>query len=147
MSGTVSEIAERMRAAAHDPVASVELVASLLAPSIELRHDPPGANDGQIPGHVLAETSRREVEAVSRVLPNGFERTSDITVEGDAIRVRNRVSGTLSDGSPVEVQTNTLFTVANGAIVGLRAEMDAANTERWRALLTGGGFEAHTEGD
>jgi len=147
MTETVNEIAERMRTAADDPVRSVALLGSLFASSVDLHHDPPGPNDGPIPGAVLAETSRREVEAVGRLLPDGFARTSHIAVEGEAIRVRNRLSGTLADGSPIEVETNTLFSVAEGAIVGLRAEMDATTTERWREILSGGGFAPRTEPD
>lgn len=144
MVASVEEVAEQMRVAAGDPTESVEVLRRLLAPTVELRHEPPGPHDGPIDREVLADTARREVEAIGRALPDGFERTADITVQGDTIEVTNRLTGTLPGGRVVEVATQTVFTVADGAIVGLRAALDPENADRWRALLSEGGVaQAH----
>ena len=62
-------------------------------------------------------------------------------MEGDAIRVRNRIAGALADGSTVELRTNTLFTVTDGAITALQSDMDAASMATWGKALAAGGFE------
>ena len=141
MALSADEVAERMRAAADDPVRSQETLASLFAEQVELRHVPPSSSDGAILGALLAEVSRREVEASGRALVGPVERESEITVEGDAIRVRNLIAGALADGSTVELRTNTLFTVTDGAITALQSDMDAASMATWGKALAAGGFE------
>jgi len=130
-----------MRAAADDPVQSQQVLAALFAEHVELRHVPPSASDGPIAGARLAELSRREVEASGRALQGGVQRRSEITVEGDAIRVRAQVGGTLADGSTVDVRTNTRFTVTDGAITALESDMDEATMAAWGQVLYAGGFE------
>ena len=66
---------------------------------------------------------------------------AEITVEGDAGRVRGRTSGTLPDGTTIGVRTNTLLTIADGVIVALQSDMDAPSTEAWQKVLVVGGFE------
>ena len=141
MALSADEVADRMRAAGDDPVRSQQTLASLFAEQVELRHVPPSSSDGPIPGALLAEVSRREVEASGRALVGPVARESEITVEGDAIRVRNRIAGTLADGSTVELRTNTLFTVTDGAITALQSDMDAASMAMWGKALAAGGFE------
>lgn len=141
MKKSVSEIAEEMRAVTHDRDRSRELLAGLFAENVELRHVPARPADGPIAGSFLAEVSRREVEALPRALRDVVHDEAEITVEGDAIRVRGHTSGTLPDGTRIDVRTNTLLTVANGAIVALQSDMDAPSTEAWQKVLVAGGFE------
>ena len=141
MAESVEEIADRMRVAAEDPERSQQTLASLFAEQVELRHVPPSSSDGPIPGALLSEVSRREVEASGRALVGPVERESEITVEGDAIRVRSRIAGVLADGSTVDLRTNTVFTVTDGAITALQSDMDAASMATWGKALVAGGFE------
>jgi ketosteroid isomerase-like protein len=141
MTKSASEIAEEMRAVAHDRTKSRELLAGLFAENVELRHVPARPADGPIAGSFLAEVSRREVEALPRALNDAVHDETEITVEGDAIRVRGRTSGTLPDGTTIEVRTNTLLTIADGVIVALQSDMDAPSTEAWQKVLVVGGFE------
>ena len=140
MASSASEIADRMRAVAADRVQAQQLLASLFAESIELRHEPGLPSDGPIPGRVLAEVSRREVEAAGRAMPDMTSETQ-IEVEGDGIRMQSRTTGTLADGTRVDVHTESLLTVANGEITGLRARLDETSMAAWGAVLVAGGFE------
>ena len=56
--------------------------------------------------------------------------------------VRVRTSGALADGTPIDVETNTVFTIADGAIVALQSDMDAGSAEAWKKVLAAGSFEA-----
>jgi ketosteroid isomerase-like protein len=141
MSTSVSEVADQMRAVAHDRAKSRELLSGLFAEKVELRHSPPSPSDGPIPGSLLADVSKREVEALARALPDLVHEEPEITVEGDAIRVRGRTLGTLADGTNIDVRTNTLFAVADGAIVGLQSDMDPLSVSAWQKVLAAGGFE------
>jgi hypothetical protein len=140
MTKTVGEVADELRAARDDRFKSQRALASLLAETIDLRHEPPHPTDGPIPGRLLAEVSLREVEAVGRAMPD-VSTESDVAVEGDAIRVRGRTTGTLADGTRIDIQTHTVFTVAGGAIVALQSEMDEVSMATWGQVLMAGGFE------
>jgi hypothetical protein len=140
MDDTVTEVADELRAASGVGGAQ-EVLARRFAEAVELRHDPPSPSDGPIPGALLAEVSRREVEAVGRALRDRVDGESEVTVDGDVIHLRGRTQGTLHDGSTIDVRTSTRFTVAKGEIVALQSEMDAASGEAWGRVLTAGGFE------
>ena len=142
MTKSALEIAEQMRAGAHDLVQSREVLARLFAETVELRHVPRRPSDGPISGRLLSEVARREAEAVSRALPGLIVEDPEITVEADTIRVRRRTAGTLLDGTTIDVRTNTLFSVGEGAIVALQSDMDAAGIEAWQKVLAAGDFEA-----
>jgi len=140
MTKSASEIAADMRAVAHDRVASQELLASLFAEQVELRHVPASPNDGPIAGALLATVARREVEAMPRAFDGEVGHDTDIAVEGETIRVRGRVTGTLRDGSTVELRTNTLHTIAGGQIVALESDMDPDSLATWQRVLAAGGM-------
>ena len=142
MTKSVTDIAEEMRAVAEDRGKSRDLLVSLFAETVELRHVPPSPSDGPIPGSLLSDVSGREVAALARALPDAEQGDSEVTVEDDAVRVRVRTTGTLADGTPIDVVTNTLFTIADGAIVGLQSDMDPASVEAWKQVLAAGAFEA-----
>jgi ketosteroid isomerase-like protein len=141
---SANDVANQLRAAAGNPIANQEALARLFADEIQLRHEPPHPSDGPIPGRLLAEMARRELAAVARALPDA-EQDSEITVEGDGVRMRGRTRGTLADGTAVDVQTNTLFSVADGRIVGLRSDMDARSMESWGVVLAAGAIEVPPE--
>ena len=124
---SANDVADQLRAAGNLG-ATQEMLARLFADEIVLRHEPPHPSDSPIPGRLLAEMARREVDAVKRALPDA-EQSSEVAVEGDGVRMRGRTRGTLADGTAIDVHTNTLFTVADGRIVGLRSEMDAQSGE------------------
>jgi hypothetical protein len=138
MPETVDEIAAAMRAAASDREKSSAVLASFFAETVEIRHVPPGAHDGPVPGSAIAGTAGREVASIGRALPDAEHGASEITVDGDDIRVRGRTTGTLADGTKIDVLSNTVFTVADGAIVALRSEMDADSAAMWGRVLAAG---------
>ena len=140
MTESAAEIAERLRAVAGDRAAFQRALAELFAESVELRHDPPLETDGPIPGALIAEISLRETQAATRALPASAATGSEVTVEGDGIRVIGRTTGTLADGTHVAMATNTLFTVAGGQIVGLQSDMDESSRAAWGQILRTGGF-------
>jgi hypothetical protein len=137
----VIEIAEELRAAAQHRGKMQETLAALFAKTVALRHEPPSPSDGAIRGSLLSAISREEVAAVGRALPNAVQNDVNVSIEGDGIRVQIRTSGVLADGTNIDVKSNTLFTIADGAIVGLRSDMDAASVEAWGKVLSAGGFE------
>ncbi len=141
MTASVIEVAEELRAVAHDRATLQATLARLFAEMVALRHEPPSPSDGAIPGSLLSAISREEVAAVGRALPDAVQSDVNTSIEGDGIRVQIRTSGVLADGTTVDVKTNTLFTIADGAIVGLQSDMDAASVEAWGRVLSAGGFE------
>ena len=141
---SANDVAEQLRATSGNSGANQEVLARLLADEIVLRHEPPHPSDGPLPGRLLAEMAQREVEAVQRALPDA-ELSSDVTVEGDGVRMRGRTCGTLADGTTVDVQTNTLFTVSDGRIVALLSEMDPQSGEAWGRVLAAGEIEVPPE--
>lgn len=141
---SANDVADQLRAAQGNLIANQEALARLFADEVRLRHEPAHPSDGPLPGRLLAEMSRREVEAVRRALPDA-EQSSEITVEGDGVRMRGRTRGTLADGTAIDVQTNTLFTVADGRIVELHSDMDAQSMEAWGRVLGAGGIEVPPE--
>jgi ketosteroid isomerase-like protein len=138
VAASATDIAAQLRAVADDRVASSELLASLFAEEVELRHTPASPFDGPIPGAALADAVRGEVQAVAQAMPDATHEPGDITVEGEGVRMRSSVSGTLADGTPVEVRTDTLLTIAGGSIVALGSDMDAATMELWGRVLAEG---------
>jgi hypothetical protein len=115
-----------------------KVMAGFYAETIELSHVPPSPYDGPIPSRYIIEVSENEVESLGRALSNLAIGDPEVSVEGEAFRVRGSVSGTLADGTHLAVNTNTVFTVAGGVITGLRSEMSPADAEAWVAVLTSG---------
>jgi hypothetical protein len=144
---SASDVADRLRAVVSDPKATQQLMTSLYAEQLELRHVPPLQSDGPIASGLLVEISQREVAAAEKAFSDRPERTSDITVEGDGIRVRSLTRGQLRDGSFVEMRSNTLFTVKGGVIVGLMSDMDPASMTTWARVLSAGGFKLRINAD
>lgn len=135
---SAATIAEQLRTAGSN---RGELMATLYADQVDLRHVPPLATDGPIPGRLLAEVSLREVAAVEKALADRTE-ASEIAVEGeDGIRLIGRTTGTMADGTEVDVTTRVLLTVAAGRVVGLEADLDELSMASWGKVLLAGGFE------
>jgi hypothetical protein len=138
---SIDEIAESIRQAGADRDRLRETMSGLYADTIELAHEPPLPSDGPIPSRVLIELGGAEVAAVERALRNPWLDAPDVIVEGDRLRVRNRMGGILADGTDVEVCTNTVYTIGGGRIVGLRSEMAPEDMERWGSVLAAGDIE------
>jgi ketosteroid isomerase-like protein len=134
-------IADALRAASTSSEGASSVLAELYAEKVDLRHEPRLATDGPVDGALLGEMGRREIAASRRALTSTSEPASEITVEGDAIRMRSRTRGRLDDGTVIDVTTNTLFRVADGRIVELVAEMDEADVQAWGQVLVAGGIE------
>ena len=132
MTESVHDIAERLRVVADDRTVFQQTLASLFAGAVQLHHEPARPTDGPIPGRLIAEVSRLETEAAGRRLSlMSLESRTEIVVDGHAVRVIGRVTGTLGDGTAIDVHTNVDFTIADGKIVGLLSDMDEASTTNW----------------
>jgi ketosteroid isomerase-like protein len=138
---TTSEIADALRAASTSTDGAASVLAGLYAEKVELRHVPGLPTDGPVDGALLGEMGRREVAASGRALVRTGDPATQITVEGDDIRMRNRTQGRLEDGTVVDVETNTLLRVSDGRIVELVSEMDDASMQAWGQVLVAGGIE------
>jgi hypothetical protein len=115
-------------------------MSGLYADTVELAHEPPLPSDGPVPGRVLIAPGGEEVAAVERAMPDVWLDEPEVTVEGDHIRVRNRMGGTLTEGRAVDVCTNTAYAIEGGGIVGLRSEMAPEDRELWAGVLAAGDF-------
>lgn len=142
---SIEEVAETIRQTGSDRGRLRETMNGLYAETIELTHEPRLPGDGPIPSSVLIALGGQEVAALERAMPDAWLDIPDVSVERDRIRVRNRMGGTLTDGSAVEVSTNTVYTVADGRIVGLRSEMAPEEMQRWAGVLVAGQFEVASE--
>ncbi len=138
---SIDEIADSIRRVGADRDRLRETMSSLYAATIELAHEPPLPSDGPIPSSVLIALGGAEVAAVERALKDPWLDAPEVIVEDDRLRVRNRMGGTLVDGTDVEVCTNTVYTVGGGSITGLRSEMAREDMERWGSVLAAGDFQ------
>jgi hypothetical protein len=141
MTRSIDDIADAFRAAGADRAKSSELLASLYADTVQMQHSPPGPGDGPWLATTLVALAKQEVAAVGRALPDALVHPPVVSIEGDALRIRNRIEGDLADGTRIDITTNTVFTVADGRIVGLRSEMDPTDAQTWIQVLTAGAFE------
>ena len=141
----IEEVAEAIRRAGSDRDRMRETMTGLYAEMVEIAHQPPQPSDGPVPAGVLIAMADREVGALSRAISEPWTDPPEVTVDGECIRVRNRMGGTLADGTDVELATNTLYTIRAGRIVGLRSEMAPEETQRWSSMLVAGSFEAPSE--
>jgi hypothetical protein len=143
---SIDEVAATIRRAGADRDGLRWAMSGLYAETIELVHEPPLASDGPMPGRVLIALGGEEVAAVERAMPDVWMHEPEVTVEGEhRLRVRNRMGGTLADGTTVEVSTNTVYDIEEGRIVGLRSEMAPEDTQRWGAVLSAGDFQVPPE--
>jgi hypothetical protein len=139
---SIDEIADSIREVGADRDRLRETMSGLYAVSIDLAHEPPLPSDGPIPSSVLIALGGAEVAAAERALKNPWLDAPEVIVEDDRrLRVRNRMGGTLADGTDVEVCTNTVYTVGDGSIIGLRSEMAPEDMERWGSVLAAGDFQ------
>jgi hypothetical protein len=135
VSMSVTAIAQAIRDAGTDRSKSSALMASLYSETIELRHVPPIPSDGPIPSRLLVEVAAKEVAILQRVLPDAVISPPTVTVDGPDIRVRGGIHGVTVGGSPVDLTTNTVFTVSDGRIVGLSSEMAPEDMKAWGEVL------------
>jgi hypothetical protein len=138
---STEKVADTIRRAGADRDRMRRTMSALYGDTIELGHDPPLPSDGPMPGSVLIALGGEEVAAVERAMPDVWVEQPAVTVEGDRIRVRNRMGGTLADGTEVRASTNTVYTIDEGRIVGLRSEMAPEDVRRWGAVLSAGNFQ------
>jgi hypothetical protein len=142
---SIEEVADAIRRAGADRDRMRRTMSGLYADTIELAHEPPLPSDGPMPGSVLIALGGEEVAAVERAMPDVWMDEPAVTVEGDHIRVRNRMGGTLAGGAEVRVSTNTVYAIDEGRIVGLRSEMAPDDVQQWGAVLSAGSFQVPPE--
>lgn len=142
MSADVEAIAERLRADYESPSPDgIPAMATLFADTVELRHDPPIASDGPIPGSALRDVAIAETQAANRAFTEVVRDNVDVTVDGSSIRIRATTKGTLVTGATLSIDTDVVVEVRDGRIVAMSAHLGDDNTARWREALAAGGFE------
>lgn len=100
---SIGEVAEAIHRAGSDRDRLRMTMKQLYAETIELAHEPRLPTDGPLPSRVLVALAGQEVAALERAMPDAWLDEPEVTAEGQYIRVRNRMGGTLADGSAVEV--------------------------------------------
>jgi hypothetical protein len=135
-------LAEQLQAEVDGPQEGrPSVMSSSYADTIDLRHVPPRAADGPIEAGLMRDISVADMDAVGRGLP---ERTFDppsITVEGDGVRIRSAIRGTLATGEAVTVNNEVLLQVRDGKIVSLEAHRDDESWSNWFKILRAGTFD------
>jgi ketosteroid isomerase-like protein len=135
-------LAEQLQAEVDTPQeGEPSVMSSLYADTIDLRHVPPRSADGPIEASLMREISVADMDAVSRGL---LERTFDppsIKVEGDSVRIRSAMRGTLATGEAVTVNNDVLLEVRDGKIVALEAHRDDESWSNWFKILKAGKFD------
>lgn len=138
-------VVEAIRRAGSDRDRLRETMNGLYAESVVIAHEPPRPSDGPVPAGVLIALADAEVAALGRAVSGEWSDPPEVSLEGDHVRVRNHMGGTLSDGTDIELATNTLYTISAGRIVGLRSEMSPDEMQRWGTVLAEGKFEVPAE--
>ena len=141
MTASVDDIAEAIRAAGADRQRSSDLLATLYADTVELQHSPPRPGDGSWPASTLVAVAKEELDAIQRAIPDAVVHVPLVVVDRDAVRVCNRIEGVLVDGTRIDLTTNTVFTVSDGRVVGLRSEMTSDDAQACGGVVAAGAFE------
>jgi hypothetical protein len=140
--GTASaaDIADALRDAAGDQKRSYQTLATFFAEEVAVRHEPPSPTDGPMGRDILVSVASAEVEAYERALADPSV-DAVVEVDRDDIHVHTRLRGRLADGTDVDITTSTIFTVAGGEIVELRAQIDPGVADAMLKVLETGGFQ------
>jgi hypothetical protein len=141
-SATPDEIAKQFQAAHDDgPVAACELMVSLMAPEVEVRHDPPVDFDTTHPREMLGAHRANEIAALSKALTD-YQEIATVSARGDEVVVDKTVSGTFPGGETVSATYELVYTIHDGQIVAALGNMDPGAGDAMRRMLEAGGFTA-----
>ena len=132
----IAQIAEKLEGGGRD------VLASLLADPVEIRHVPPLVHDGAIPRDSVLKGVEGEDAAFRAGIAN-FRRTIRTEVNGNVIRSRSRIQGTLGVDT-VDLQLPIDYTVKNGQIVSMIVEINDDARAVLGAALKAGGFAPPT---
>ena len=78
---------------------------------------------------------------MTRALTDGLAREVDVTVEGDRVRMRSSVRGTLADGTTVDYTTEVVLGIRDGEIASMEASLDEDAMAQHRLVLDAGSYE------
>lgn len=121
------------------PVRSAEVLAALLADTIEIVHEPRMPEDGFRDGAAMGAMRMREVMAFQKAL-RGFQQKASVEVDGDYVSVLLTISGQRSNGDNVSETVTSKFRTANGKIVAMIATPRSASFAVLHSILQEGGF-------
>jgi hypothetical protein len=141
MAATARDVAGRLEQAFRDgPDISGGVLAGLYADTVDLHHVPALPTDGPVDGRRLAETSQNEAAAISGALTDRQHDDITVTVDGDQIRLRANLVGTLADGTTVSLPLSMRCTIAGGRIVALEHVMEGEAMEAWARVAVAAGI-------
>ena len=121
------------------PVRSAEVLAALLADTIEIVHEPRMPEDGFRDGAAMGAMRMREVMAFQKAL-RGFQQKASVNVDGDYVSVLLTINGQRANGDSVSETVTSRFRIANGKIVQMIATPNSASFAVLGSVLQEGGF-------
>ncbi|GLY33016.1 nuclear transport factor 2 family protein [Kineosporia sp. NBRC 101731] len=127
----MSVLEDLVQASTVSPVAMREVFARYLADEIEVRHQPADPTDGVYPAKTLLEVLAQREELFTTLMPD-YAETSRVSGDGDEITVELNLTGTLPDGTAIDVKGTDVVLVREGRIVRLTGSFDA---EQMRPLV------------
>jgi ketosteroid isomerase-like protein len=101
-----------------------EALSEVAADKVEIVHVPAQPVDGHLDSATWAAAEAAVASAIRTVIPNFAVKPTEVTTEGDEIRLVSFLTGTLEDGSRLNHRVETAFTVKKDKIVKSVAHTD-----------------------
>jgi hypothetical protein len=114
-----------------------------MAPTVEIRHDPPVAFDTSHPREMLAEHRSNEIEALSRALTN-YQEIAIVSARENEVVVQKTVSGSLANGDEISASYQLIYTIRGGQIVAAFGDVSSDAAASLGRALKAGGFVVTT---
>jgi hypothetical protein len=131
---------ELIAAYTQHPPRGIERATGWFADVVEVVHIPPDSNDRALDGGFVADVRRAEQAALLRALPDVAAEDVEVTIDGEWLAVSVQYRGVAEDGTAVELPSRLRYRVIDGAIVTLEARADPPVLERWKTVLSRGGY-------
>ena len=142
---TAQDIAAELReAAASSPAAMSSAISARFAEKVEVAHEPALPLDGVIDRDFLIQSGTAEIAAFQRAMSD-FKYEGEVSTDGDDVLALMTMSGTASDGTAIAVTVPTTYTIKDGEIARIKAEVDADTVTTLTKVLTSAGFEIPQE--
>ena len=117
-----------------------EVLGGLYAEKVDLRHVPPSEHDGVMSREQLVAGAPAERGLFENAIPD-FNSTHSYEVEGERIVEQFHMRGTLRDGQVLDNRMTITYTVSDGAISAMTAEIDPEGSAPLRTVIVqAGGF-------
>ena len=141
VASTEAIAAEISKAYQESPETANDVAGAYYAPMIDMRHEPaqPG-RDGVVDRETVIAQYAPAMAMLKQVIPN-FAYSGTVSSSGNLIKIQAAMTGTQSDGTPLELAVPMTYTVENGEIVSVVIEEDPEGLKALAAALTSGGVD------